>query len=293
MKSGWRQEVEQLKSEWSRPGAYVELARSTALFAGIFLVLYIGYDFSTALAAEHFLIDTTLHFEKIQWGNSDGWYAHAVKRTFISGAILVAALYVLPLLVYYLFRKKLTVSWRRLLLVTSLVSGALLMHRIGMMSLKWNYNLGYFAAYMYYSKSTTWAFTIFGTMVYIASTFLYIKPLLQTATNKELIAGTRARRSFLFMNLSLPIAFAWLVSIVVQLPYNSLPVSGAFMFMFIHSVFIWRLPSAESIRLFKSTENVAWEIIPFAILGVIVLAYRTIFTWGVDMGIFGQMFNLY
>jgi hypothetical protein len=293
MKSRWRQEADLLTAEWSRPGVYLELARSSALVAGIFLILYIGYDFSTALAAEHFLIDTTLHFDKIQWGNSDGWYSHAVKRTFISGAILVAIFYVLPLLIYYLFRKSLTVSVRRLLLVTSLVSGAILMHRLGMMPLKWNYNIGYFGAYMYYSKSTSWAITIFGTIIYISSTFLYIKPLLQTATNKETVQGTRARRNFLFMNVSLPIFFGWLITLIVQLPYNSLPISGAFMFMFVHSVFIWRLPSEENIRLFKSTESSVWEFVPFAILGLIILAYRTVFTWGVDMGIFGQMFNLY
>lgn len=289
----WRAEFELFKEEWSKSATWSWITYCAILIVGLFLLIYVGYDFSTALAAEHFGFQPMLFFHKIHFYINDRWYPHAVKRVYVAGGIAVFVGWILPMLIYYLFRRRLNHSLRLLLIYTSLICGGILMHRIGMIPLKWNYNLGYYSAYSYHAKTTQWGFAVFSALLYVASAFLYVKPLLQTARNKEVLTNERSRRNYLLITLPIPIIIAWIASMVINLPYNAMPMSGEFMIMFIHSMFVWRIGGDSGTKLFRFNEAPWWNYVHIGLLVAMVLLYRTILAWGLDMTSVYQIFSLY
>jgi len=284
---------------------WAELVGSSFLFAVAYLLLYITYDFVTALAAAHFGLEPVLFYDTIRYENNAGWYPHCVKRTFIVGSIIMAFLG-LFFYVLYLFMRKSFIFVRLFLLWGSLISFAVLAQRMMSVPFAGNFeyrkldSLGFelaiFTSYMYYKPSTEWAVGFLGFILVIAIGILYAKPFLQTAWSSKQIGSEGERFRFLRQQVLLPCVFGGAIVTIVLYPTNIIPNSITFvgsilclLVMIIHAM----LMGAFKIPRQKTWER--WPIVPTITFILVIVVIKTVLTTGIPIpnpNVY-QIFNLY
>jgi|GEM_PF-788636 len=270
---------------------WAELIGSTFLFAAAYLVLYIVYDYVTALAAAHFQLKPVLFYDTIRYENNAGWYPHCVKRVFLIGAIVMGIAGISLYILYLIFRKS-YIFVRLFLLWGSLIAFSVLAQR--MMSVPFAGNFEYrrldalgmelaiFTSYMYYKDSTEWAIGFLGFLLIGSIGILYAKPFLQTAWSSKQIGSEFERYKFLRYQVLLPCVLGALVVTVVLYPHNIIPNSIAFvgslfclLIMIIHAM----LMGSFKIPRQKTWER--WPIVPTIAFILIIILIKTALTTGI------------
>lgn len=262
---------------------WVEFMGSSFLFAAVYLLLYVGYDFATSLAAKHFDLEPILFFDRIQYLNNDQWYPHCVKRTFIVGPLLMLSVGIFSYLLYIASRK--TYIFIRLFLVwTSVISFAILGQRLLSVPFDSRYELGIYSAYMYFEQSTNYAIAFMGVVMLIAVGMLFAKPFLQTASSSAQVANDGNRRIFFNYQVILPFLVGSAIAMLVPFPSNIVPNAVAFLCCgIILGVITFQALTMGPVKLPKQTQWERWPIVPSVILLLTILAYRTILTIGMKV----------
>lgn len=273
---------------------WMELIGSSLLFASAYLILYIFYDFVTALASAHFGMEPTLRYDTIVYGKSgEHWYPHAVKRAFSIGAIAIGAVGIGSYLLFLAFRKS-YIFVRLFLLWGSIISFTILAQR--MMSVPFAGNFQYreldsigfelaiFTSYMYYKPSTEWAIGFLGFLLVIGIGILYAKPFLQTAWSSKQIGSESERYRFLRQQVLLPVVFGSIIVTVVVFPINLIPNSISFVASFI--CLLVMIIHAMLMGSFKIPRQKTWErwpIVPTIVFVVVIIIIKTALTTGIPI----------
>ena len=262
---------------------WVELMGSTFLFAAVYLLLYVGYDFATALAAMHFDLDPILFYDRIQYLNNDGWYPHCVKRTFIVGPLLMVGVGTFSFLLYIAVRK--TYIFIRLsLLWTSLISFGILGQRLISVPFDPRYELGIYAAYMYFEPTTNYAIAFMGLVMMVSVGMLFARPFLQTASSSAQVANDGNRRIFFNYQVILPFLAGSVIAMLVPFPENIVPNAVAFLCCGIMlGVVTFQALTMGPVKLPKQTQWERWPIVPSVTLLLTILVYRTVLTIGMKI----------
>ena len=272
---------------------WLELAGSSFLFASAYLLLYILYDFVTALAAAHFGLEPVLFYDTIRFENNDGWYPHCVKRVFVVGAIAMGFLGVFFYILYLILRKS-YIFLRLFTLWGSLISFAVLSQR--MMSVPFAGNFEYrrldslgmelaiFTSYMYYKPTTEWAIGFLGFLLIMGIGFFYAKPFLQTAWSSKQIGSEKERLKFLRYQVLLPVVFGALIVTAVVWDTNAIPNTISYvatlvclMVMIVHAM----LMGSFKIPRQKTWER--WPIVPTIVFILVIVAIKTVLTTGIPI----------
>ena len=270
---------------------WLELAGSSFLFASAYLLLYIFYDFLTALTAAHFGMDPVLYFHTIGYGDANLWYPHSVKRTFVVGAIGIGLLGITFYIGYLLLRKSF-IFIRLFMLWGSLISFAVLAQR--MMSVPFAGNFEYrlldslgmelaiFTSYMYYKPSTEWAIGFLGFLITILIGILYAKPFLQTAWSSKQIGSEAERYKFLRYQVLLPVVFGAAIVTIVCYPENLVPNTISFLATLV--TLLVMIVHAMLMGSFKIPRQKTWErwpIVPTIVFVLVMVAIKTVLTDGI------------
>lgn len=270
---------------------WAELAGSSFLFAAAYLVLYILFDFVTALAAAHFGIEPVLFYDTIRYENNSAWYPHAVKRIFIVGALTMGVLGVMLYIFYLTFRKS-YIFVRLFLLWGSLIAFSVLAQRMMTVPFASNFEfrrldalgmeLAVYTAYMYYKPSTEWAIAFLGLLLIVSIGILYAKPFLQTAWSSKQIGSEGERYRFLRFQVLLPCVIGSVLVTGILFPLNIIPNSISFLaallcllVMTIHAM----LMGAFKIPRQKTWER--WPIIPTIVFILVIIFIKTALTTGI------------
>lgn len=284
-------EVDFKEVKRTRQIEWAELIGSSFLFASAYLLLYIFYDFVTALASAHFGLEPILFYDTIRFENNDGWYPHCVKRVFISGAISMAFLGILFYVMYLMLRKSF-IFVRLFMLWGSLISFAILAQRMISVPFASNFEyrrldslgmeLAIFTSYMYYKPSTEWAIGFLGFLMTIAIGILYAKPFLQTAWSSKQIGSESERYRFLRYQVILPVVIGGSIVTIVVFPINLIPNSISFvavlitlLIMIIHAM----LMGSFKIPRQKTWER--WPIVPTIVFILVIVLIKTALTTGI------------
>lgn len=272
---------------------WLELAGSSFLFASAYLLLYILYDFTTAVAAAHFGMDPVLFFHTIGYGDATLWYPHSVKRTFLVGAVAIGLLGITFYILYLIFRKSF-IFVRLFMLWGSLISFAVLAQR--MMSVPFAGNFEYrlldslgmelaiFTSYMYYKPSTEWAIGFLGFLLTIIIGILYAKPFLQTAWSSKQIGSESERYKFLRYQVLLPVVFGAIIVTAVCYPENLVP--NAISFLATLVTLLVMIVHAMLMGSFKIPRQKTWErwpIVPTLVFILVMVAIKTVLTTGIPI----------
>lgn len=262
---------------------WVELMGSTFLFAAVYLLLYVGYDFATAIAAMHFDLDPILFYDRIQYLNNDGWYPHCVKRTFIVGPLLMVGVGIFSFLLYLAARKT-YIFIRLTLLWTSLISFGILGQRLISVPFDSRYELGIYSAYMYFEPTTNYAIAFMGLVMLISVGMLFAKPFLQTASSSAQVANDGNRRIFFNYQVILPFLAGSVIAMLVPFPENIVPNAVAFLCCgIVLGVVTFQALTMGPVKLPKQTQWERWPIVPSVTLLLTILAYRTVLTIGMKI----------
>ncbi len=292
-------EVELKNVQRTKKIEWAELIGSSFLFASAYLLLYIFYDFVTALASAHFGLEPVLFYDTIRFENNDGWYPHCVKRVFISGAISMAVLGLVFYVLYLILRKS-YIFVRLFMLWGSLISFAILAQRMIAVPFAGNFEyrrldslgmeLAIFTSYMYYKPSTEWAVGFLGFLMTIAIGILYAKPFLQTAWSSKQIGSESERYKFLRYQVLLPVIFGGTIVTIVVFPINLIPNSISFVAVII--TLLVMIIHAMLMGSFKIPRQKTWErwpIVPTIVFILVIILIKTALTTGVpipDPGIY-------
>ena len=263
---------------------WVELMGSTFIFAAVYLLVYVAYDFTTALAAKHFGMEPILFYDRIQYINpSDAWYPHAVKRTFLSGGLLMVIISVFSYLFYLAFSKT-YVYIRLFLLWTSLICIAILGQRMLSIPFDGRYELGIFSAYMYYEQTTNYALAFIGFIMLIVVGLIYTKPFLQTASSATQVANDGNRTRFVLYQVVLPMLAGSGIALLVPFPENIVPNAIAFLCCaIILMVVFFRSLTMGPVKIPKQTHWERWPIVPTILLALTLILYRVILSFGLHI----------
>jgi hypothetical protein len=281
------------EEEFDQRVQWAELIGSSFLFASAYLILYIFYDFVTALVAAHFGLEPVLFYDTITYDNTypDGatkWYPHCIKRVFSFGAIVMGLLGVLFYGLYLSLRKSF-VFVRLFMLWGSLISFAILGQRLMAIPFAGNFDyrkldslgfeLAIFTSYSYFKPSTEWAMGFLGFLLMIAIGLFYAKPFLQTAWSSKQIGSEKERYTFLRYQVILPSFFGSILVTVVLFPVNLVPNSIAFvasilclLVMIIHAM----LMGSFKIPRQKTWER--WPIVPTIVFVLVIYLIKTTLT---------------
>lgn len=284
---------------------WAELIGSSFLFASAYLILYIFYDFVTALAAAHFGLEPVLFYDTITYENTfpDGaskWYPHCIKRVFSIGAIVMGLLGIFFYGLYLALRKS-YIFVRLFMLWGSLISFAILGQRLMAIPFAGNFDyrkldslgfeLAIFTSYSYFKPSTEWAMGFLGFVLMIAIGLFYAKPFLQTAWSSKQIGSEKERYKFLRYQVILPVFFGSILVTIVVFPVNLIPNSIAFvasilclLVMIIHAM----LMGSFKIPRQKTWER--WPIVPTLVFVLVIYLIKTSLT---DPGIAVPDLQLY
>ena len=291
--------------ERSKNVQWVELIGASFLFASAYLILYIVYDFVTALAAAHFGLEPVLFYDSIKYENTfpDGasrWYPHCIKRVFSIGAITMG---VLGFFFYgmYLAMRKSFIFVRLFMLWSSLISFAILAQRLMSVPFAGNFDyrkldalgfeLAIFTSYSYFKPSTEWAMGFLGFLLIILIGLFYAKPFLQTAWSSKQIGSESERNRFLRLQVLLPVVFGSLLVTVVVFPVNLIPNSIAFVSAFV--CLLVMMVHAMLMGSFKIPRQKTWErwpIVPTIVFFIVIYVIKTTLT---DPGIVIPDLHLY
>ncbi|MCF8276138.1 MAG: hypothetical protein K9J17_05325 [Flavobacteriales bacterium] len=271
---------------------WIELIGSSFLYASAYLLLYIFYDFITALAAAHFGLQPILKYDTIIYTGGE-WYPHCVKRTFVVGAVAIG---ILGFLFYgfFLALRKSYIFVRLFLLWGSLISFAILAQRMIAVPFAGNFEyrrldsiafeLAIFASYMYYKPSTEWAIGFLGLLLTVGIGILYAKPFLQTAWSSKQIGSELERYRFLRYQVLLPVVFGGLLVIVVVYPVNLIPNTITFivslvslLMMIIHAMLMgsFKIPRQQTWE--------RWPIVPTIVFVLVIILIKTVLTEGIEI----------
>ncbi|MGB0369100.1 MAG: hypothetical protein ACPGD8_06825 [Flavobacteriales bacterium] len=267
-----------------------ELIGSSFLFAAAYLVLYISYDYVTALAAAHFGLEPTLFYDNIEYENNSDWYPHAVVRTFSVGAFFMLFLGITFYLFYYFIRKS-YIFLRLFTLWSSLISFAILAQRLISVPFSDHFNyrdldsegleLAIVSSYLYFKDTTELAMAFLGFVLIVAIGYLYAKPFLQTAWSPEQIGSEKERLKFLRAQVLLPCLVGGTVVTLVVFPVNLFANSfslGAALIcltsMTVHAMLMGPLKVPRQ----KKWER--WPLVPIAAFILVMVAIKTILTTG-------------
>ncbi len=270
---------------------WAELVGSSFLFAAAYLLLYILYDYVTALAAAHFGLEPVLFYDTIRYENNDGWYPHCVKRVFIVGSIVMGLLGIAFYIAYLLLRKS-YIFLRLFALWGSLISFAVLAQRMMTVPFAGNFEyrrldslgmeLAIFTSYMYYKETTEWAIGFLGFLLIISIGILYAKPFLQTAWSSKQIGSESERYKFLRLQVILPVLFGSLLVTLVVFPINLIPNSISFVASLV-SLLIMTI-HAMMMGSFKIPRQKTWErwpIVPTILFVLVIILIKTALTTGI------------
>ena len=263
---------------------WVELMGSAFIFAAVYLLLYTSYDLTTALAAKHFGMKPILFFDRIQYLNQpEAWYPHAVKRTFLSGPLLMILIGSFSFLFYIVFRKT-YVFLRLFLLWTSLISFGILGQRTLSIPFDSRYEIGIFSAYMYYEQTTNYALAFLGFMLLVLIGLVYAKPFLQSASSSSQVANDGNRVRFLLFQVIMPMLAGSLIAFLIPFPSNIVPNSVAFLCCAITLLVVFiRGLTMGPVKIPKQTRWERWPIVPSILLAAVVVLYRVVLTIGVQI----------
>lgn len=279
--------------ERSKNVQWAELIGSSFLFASVYLILYIFYDFVTALAAAHFNLEPVLFYDAIAYENTylDGtsrWYPHCIKRVYSAGAIAMGFLGFFFYGLYLALRKSF-IFVRLFLLWGSLISFAILAQRLMCIPFAGNFDyrkldslgfeLAIFTSYNYFKPTSEWAMGFLGFLIIILIGLFYAKPFLQTAWSSKQIGSESERIRFLRYQVILPLILGSLLVSIVVFPVNLVPNSIAFasalvclMVMNIHAM----LMGSFKIPRQKTWER--WPIVPTIIFFIVIYVIKTSLT---------------
>lgn len=272
---------------------WIELIGSSFLFASAYLILYIFYDFVTALAAAHFGLEPVLFYDTITYENTypngeTKWYPHCIKRVFSIGAIVMGFLGIFFYGLYLALRKS-YIFIRLFMLWGSLISFAILGQRLMSVPFAGNFDyrkldslgfeLAIFTSYSYYKPSTEWAMGFLGFILMVAIGLFYAKPFLQTAWSSKQIGSEAERYKFLRYQVILPVIFGSILVTAVVFPVNLIPNSIAFvasllclLVMIIHAM----LMGSFKIPRQKTWER--WPIVPTIVFFLVIYMIKTTLT---------------
>lgn len=272
---------------------WAELIGSSFLFASAYLLLYIFYDFVTALASAHFGLEPVLFFDTIRFENNDGWYPHCVKRVFMLGAIAMGFLGLFFYIMYLILRKS-YIFVRLFMLWGSLISFAVLAQRMISVPFAGNFEyrrldslgmeLAIVTSYMYYKPSTEWAIGFLGFLMTIAIGILYAKPFLQTAWSSKQIGSESERYKFLRYQVLLPVVFGGTIVTLVVFPTNLIPNSISFVAVII--TLLVMIIHAMLMGSFKIPRQKTWErwpIVPTVVFVLVIILIKTALTTGITI----------
>lgn len=284
---------------------WVELIGASFLFASAYLILYIVYDFVTALTAAHFGLEPVLFYDTITYENTfpngaSRWYPHCIKRVFSIGAITMGVLGFFFYALYLAMRKSF-IFVRLFMLWSSLISFAILAQRLMSVPFAGNFDyrkldalgfeLAIFTSYSYFKSSTEWAMGFLGFLLIILIGLFYAKPFLQTAWSSKQIGSESERNKFLSFQVLLPMVFGSLLVSVVVFPVNLIPNSIAFasaliclLVMMVHAM----LMGSFKIPRQKTWER--WPIVPTIVFLIVIYVIKTTLT---DPGIVVPDLHLY
>jgi hypothetical protein len=287
-KAASAKQVEVPRSVW-----WLELVGSAFIFASVYLILYLLYQIATAAAASYFGLDPVVRISGIEYRNSPGWYPHAVKRTFVVGAILMASVSLVFFATYAAFRKHF-IFIRLFLLWSATISVAMVAQRLIGVLVSVNFEfrklgelgfeLSVFGAYMYYVPQTYWFMAFCGLMLLMVAGFLLGKPFLQTAWSSDLIGEEGTRFRFIINQVILPYVIGAAVVTLVTFPSNIVPNFVAFVsvgillfFSLVRAMLLGPMPIPRQ----KTWER--WPLVPIALLAVVVLLIKTVFSYGLPI----------
>lgn len=272
--------------------SWPDLFGSVFLFASVYLILYIAYQAATAAAGSYFGLDAVLHVDSIHYRNNHLWWPHAVKRTFISGALLMGAVAVLSYVIYAIFRK--TYIFIRLFLLWSctIAVGMLSQRLIGVL-LSNNFEfrkladlgmeLAVFGAYMYFEPATFGLMATVGFMLLAVAGFFLGKPFLQTAYSSEQISAEESRFRFLVYQVMLPFLIGSAVCTLFTFPNNIIP--NFLGFACIGTILVFAVVRAlllgpMLIKRQKTWER--WPVIPAITLLITLVVIKTLLETGIS-----------
>jgi len=278
MKSTTKNIIERGGIKWA------EIMGSTFIFAAVYLILYVLYNFTSALAAKHFGLEPILFFDKIRYMTpSEAWYPHAVRRTFISGALLMSLIGVFSYL-FYLASSKTYIFIRLFLIWTSLISFGILGQRLISIPFNSRYELGIFCAYMYYETTTNYALAFMGFVLLVLVGFLYAKPFLQTASSSAQVANDGNRLQFFLFQVVVPLLAGSVISILIPFPENIVPnaVASLCCAIILTVVFIIVMTMGP-VKIPKQTQWEKWPIVPLILIILTIVLYRVVLTIGMEI----------
>jgi len=269
---------------------WIELLGSAFIFTSVYLLLYIAYQSATATAASYFGLDPVLYMDHISYESGYNWYPHAVKRTFLVGAIFIGILGVVFYFAYALLRKTF-VFVRLFLLWASVISFSMLAQRLIGVLISGNFEfrklgeigfeLSVFGAYMYYDDATFKLMAFLGFLLLGLVGFLVGKPFLQTAWSTEQIGSETPRFNFLKYQVVLPyFVGAFFVTLVVY-PDNVVTNAVAFTciglclaFAMVRAMLLGSMPIPRQ----KDWER--WALVPALMLAATFIFIKTALSSG-------------
>lgn len=271
----------------------MELLGSAFIFASVYLILYLIYQLSTGLVASHLGIRTVLYMEYIHYENAHEWYPHAVKRSFLIGALVMPVVAVAAYILYALLRKRLIFIRLFLLWMFTIATGMLSQRLIGtLFSSNFEFRklgelgmeLSVYGAYMYFQPAVYVAMALFGLLLLAVAGFFVGKPFLQTAWASDQIGDEGSRLIFLRNQVILPFVIGAGVVIAVTFPNNVVPNAIGFACIGLVLMFaIFRAMTLGSMVIPRQRTWERWPLVPFALLAVTVLVIKTLLTSGLRL----------
>jgi hypothetical protein len=278
-------EVIQVRNVW-----WIELLGSAFIFASVYLLLYIVYQATTALVASYFGLDSVLYMDRVAYNNGFEWYPHAVKRTFLVGAIFIGFAGITFYILYAFLRKsfifvRLFMLWASVIAISMLAQrliGVLISSNFEFRKLgELGFELAVFGAYMYYEQTTYWMMAFVGLLLLAISGFFIGKPFLQTAWSSEQIGSEHTRFNFLKYQVVLPFFLGSAVVTAITFPFNI--ISNAMAFTCVAFALVFAIVRAMFLGPMLIPRQRTWErwpIVPAVLLLVTLVAIKTVLRIG-------------
>ncbi len=266
---------------------------SALLFASSYLILYILYDFATAVTAAHFGLKPILFFDTISFDNNDAWYPRCVKMTFTIGAFVMATtgtgFYLL-----YLTLKKTALALRLTFIWLSLVSFIILAQRLLGILFARNFQfrdldskgmeLAIFTAYDYWNKASETGLAMIGILICLVTSVLFSKPFLQTASSIYQIDTPDYRKKFVVYYVVAPALIGVGIISIFTFPKNLVPNFLFFGCLALSILSIGLFSMRSNLLIRKQTESKSnWPLVAAAAFLIIVAATRTVLSNGVPI----------
>ncbi|MCF8463403.1 MAG: hypothetical protein K9G41_01075 [Flavobacteriales bacterium] len=266
---------------------------SALLFASSYLLLFILYDLATAVTAAHFNLKPILFFDLIAFDNNDAWYPRCVKITFTIGAI-VMSITSIGFYLLYLTLKKTSLALRLTFIWLSLVSFIILAQRLFGILFARNFQfrdldskgmeLAIFTAYDYWKKGAETGLAIIGILICLATSVLFSKPFLQTASSIYQIDTPEYRKKFVIYYIVAPALIGAGLITLFTFPKNLIPNFLFFGCFAISTISIGLFSMRSSLLIRKQPETKSnWPLVAAALFLIIVVLIRTILNNGIPI----------